>query len=234
MQLTRETLKRLETLIGDYKAALTQPKRSAHLDEENQLRDVKESSEKENDADLLTILEQNDSGKNDATQSRQFETTRKEDFDGTKQVKNADSAIYHREVTPAPNTVRVCSRNCHHDYYQCTYLKGTDVECARILAKCYPSCFQRPKVVSNYESCSGTCMKSFDQCFFITKNQPEKFMCLTARNQCLNECPGGQRKEKRGCNEECAGNYDVCEQMVHEIYEIVQCIGNRDVCLGYC
>ena len=131
---------------------------------------------------------------------------------------------------------RDCAENCRLVYRGCLVTNGNMYNpiCAASFVRCYPLCFthNRTETVQNDSNgCTNSCSRYFDQCMLIS-SKTEEIFCLRIRNECRRRCPGSN--VKKGCEEICAGDYDICEQAVQQILEIVTCQENRDLCKEKC
>ena len=131
---------------------------------------------------------------------------------------------------------RFCADKCRLVYHECLVEKKDMYNrmCTKTYVKCYPNCFFHDKekvVVNDLSLCTDSCIKSFDQCMFAS-SKTEVILCLRKRHECRRTCPGSI--VKRGCEEDCDGEYTQCEHVVLHIEDMFTCVTNKAVCRSQC
>ena len=148
---------------------------------------------------------------------------------------------------------RACAKKCRLRHKECFGQRnGNRSACMLEFMACYPTCFfgkpptsdkrnpktkpsadGSPKAENSQCVCSRNCLLRYDQCVFFTSSRGgELAMCLRGRHVCEGGCGGG--RVKRGCYEDCAGEYMQCEHVVETFDEMFICHQNHNSCRRAC
>lgn len=131
---------------------------------------------------------------------------------------------------------RDCGLKTRLAYRKCLITANSENHlCARQFVGDYPSCFfhNMTRGIDAY-GCMRTCISQFDQCMYFS-TKPEVMVCMQARGVCAHNCPATNGQVvKRGCYEDCAGYFQVCEQLVTQTEDLYICKENERQCKERC